>query len=208
MTMGNSFTGMYLIEDIKVDNGDFILLTALPMVGKTMFLDGWGQASFGFRPILGLKLSQIALGIIPMLWILWDSVLGLSVSMFMNGLVLGGYDLCLSLAIHHLAMERRGRVLGSHLALMNACGVLGGWLGSYIFSQTASITDVFWLSACLRLAVSAAFIVSIRKMDAVSFHASHYGEFITTAMSLKPTIEKVEHAIHTASHLHVKKTNV
>ncbi len=195
LKLGVSFCGPfflpYLIHDLRLTVWDYVLLASAPLLSRALFLEGWGRASTGFRPFVGLQVSMVFIALIPSVWTFSTDFAFLVLLNFVSGVFWGGFELSCILIVHKLIRDRRRVTFGLHQAIMNSCSVLGAVLGAEAVREGVSYFALFHVSTALRLLPTLVLIVYLFRWPVTRFSVSVSHEYMTTVLSLRPSLENV-----------------
>jgi hypothetical protein len=180
----------YMVNELKLSILEYSFLTALPFIGRFLFLSGWGRASTNMRLFLGLELACFGLAIAPISWILSSgNFTYIAISQILTGLLWGGYELSPVLIIQKYWPGSTLNMLGFHLALSNLGSVLGSLLGAQYLKTTESYHDLFGFSISLRLLAALLMLYAFLKIKETRFKSQAYTDFLVTTLSLRPTAD-------------------
>lgn len=192
VTMASPFFLPYMINDLHFGIMEYVALTAIPFVGRFLFLAGWGRASQDMRPFIGLQIACIGIAVIPAMWASVPPFFVYILLELAGGVLWGGFELCTILIIQRFRPKNTLRTLGLHMSLMSAGSVLGAYGGSLFMQNPAhSYRDLFMLSSSLRLTVAALIVIVFFKMPITRVRLKVYGEYLTTVLSLRPSFSQV-----------------
>lgn len=192
VTMASPFFLPYMMNELHFGIPEYVGLTAIPFVGRFVFLAGWGRASQDLRPFVGLQIACLGIAIIPAIWAAQPPFFVYVISELFGGFLWGGFELCAILIVQRFRPKNTLRTLGLHMSLMSAGSVLGAWLGSlWMQKGNHSFADLFLLSSSLRLSVAALMVLVFIRLPATRVRLQVYGEYLSTALSLRPSLANV-----------------
>jgi MFS family permease len=178
----------FMINEMKLGVMAYSLLTALPFIGRFLFLSGWGKASKGKHLFLGLQLAAIGVAIGPITWLGGGHNLGLiTISQILTGLLWGGYELSQIIIIQKYWPGSTLNMLSFHLALSNLGSVFGSLVGAHYLNYFSSYEDLFIFSIELRLVAALLMLLGFLKIKETRFESHAYTNFLVTTLSLRPT---------------------
>ncbi len=192
VTMASPFFLPYMMNELHFGIPEYVGLTAIPFVGRFVFLAGWGRASQDLRPFVGLQIACLGIAIIPAIWAARPPFYVYVISELLGGFLWGGFELCAILIVQRFRPKNTLRTLGLHMSLMSAGSVLGAWIGSkWMQSGQHTFVDLFLLSSSLRLCVAALMILVFLRLPATRVRLQVYGEYLSTVLSLRPSLATV-----------------
>ncbi|MEO5668577.1 MAG: MFS transporter [Bdellovibrionota bacterium] len=192
VTICTPFFLPYMMNELHFTILDYVALTAVPFVGRFLFLAGWGRASQDLRPFIGLQIACIGISIVPAIWALKPPYFVYLFLELSGGVLWGGFELCAILIVQRFRPKNTLRTLGLHMSLMSAGSVLGAWVGSQWMKNPAhSYRDLFVLSSSLRMSVAAIIVIVFLRLPATRVRLKVYGEYLTTVLSLRPSFANV-----------------
>ncbi len=181
----------YMIQELHYTLLQYVALTSVPFLGRFLFLNGWGRASTALRPFIGIQIAAAGIAMVPALWAsfpLFHVYLGFELA---SGLLWGGFELCTVLIIQKFWTGSRLKALGVHMSLMSLGSVLGAFCGSKLLSAGLSYQKLFYASSCLRACAVIVMILAFRRLPQTRFRLRVYGEYLSTVLSLRPSISNV-----------------
>jgi MFS family permease len=181
----------FMVQELDYSLLQYVTLTSAPFLGRFLSLSGWGRASHAFRPFLGVQIASLGIAVVPALWAtfsLFPFYLGLE---FMSGLLWGGFELCTVLIIQQFWTGTRLKALGVHMSLMSAGSVLGAFCGSRLLDAGLGYEKLFYLSSALRGSAVLIMVLAFWRLPQVRFRLHAYGEYLSTVLSLRPSLSNV-----------------
>ncbi len=180
----------YMLNNLKFGYEQFIILQAVGVLAKVIFLPAWGKMSehYGTRKPLILAVS---LGtILPILWLFSDNYAYLLFVNLLTGFVWGGFELS---AFNIMMTSYKGKMEISSWAWYNTLNgsaqVAASTLsGHFQTSGFLSIHQVFIISGLLRIVPIVIFAQSIKEIS--GFPKIHYYQLffriLSERISLRP----------------------
>lgn len=179
----------YMIGEMKLSLMEYSVLTALPFIGRFLFLAGWGQASINLKLFIGLELACFGLALSPLTWVISNSLYIIGISQLIIGLLWGGYEISQVLIIQKYWPGSTLKMLGFHLALSNIGSVVGAWLGAKYLNIIGSYHDLFVLSMQLRILAALIMFYGFLQLKETRFRSKAYTDFLFASLSLRPTAD-------------------
>lgn len=207
VTMASPFFLPYMIHDLHFGIMEYVALTAVPFVGRFIFLAGWGRASQDMRPFIGLQIACLGISLIPAMWAAVPPFPVYVLLELAGGMLWGGFELCTILIIQRFRPKNTLRTLGLHMSLMGAGSVLGAYVGSLFMKDPShSYRDLFLLSSSLRITVASIIVIVFFKMPITRVRLKVYGEYLSTVLSLRPSFSQVGRLLATPRRSQSKKS--
>lgn len=181
----------YMVKELKFSLLSYVFITAIPFVGRSVFLSGWGEAARTIRPFMGLPISMAAISIIPILWTFSNSLPYLGAVELMSGLLWGGFDLCAVLIVQNYWAGSARRFFGLHLSLMSLASLLGAKLGASLLNSGYSYRDLFLFSSNIRILDAVLIILILSRFKTTRAPLRVYGDFLSTVLSIRPSFASI-----------------
>ncbi len=181
----------YMIHQLKFPLLYYAILTAVPFIGRSLFLARWGEAIRTFRPFIGLQIAMFMISLICLLWTLTRNLGVLCSIEVFSGIFWGGFELATVLIIQSFSPGNSRTLIGLHVVLMNTATIGGALLGAEWLQQGFSYHDIFRASSFLRFAVTALFVVATLRLSETKTPIRVYGEFFTSIMSIRPSLTDI-----------------
>lgn len=191
VNLSSPFFLPYMIKELNFGILEYVALTSVPFLGRFLFLAGWGRASTDLRPFVGLQISCIGIAIVPALWV---HLSGLPVYFgleLLSGILWGGFELCTILIIQRFLPNNTLKIMGLHMSLMSAASVGGALTGSWLMKLQPSYTQLFMVSTGMRMLVAVTMVIAFLKIPETRTSLKVYGEYLSTALSLRPSVANV-----------------
>ncbi len=189
VAVSSPFFMPYMFKDLGYNMLTYVVVTAIPFLGRSLFLSGWGEAAKKIRPFIGLQIATFGISLSPFLWTISGQVFWIGFLELLSGLFWGGFDLCLVLIIQNYAPGSARKLLGISLAAMNIAALGGAWFGAcYLQKKSGDFESVFVLSSQLRFLMAIFITLALRKMKETRVALAVYGDFLTTVLSLRPSL--------------------
>lgn len=192
VNLASPFFLPYMFDQLQFNLATYVLITAIPFLGRTLFVSRWGEAARLTRPFVGLQITCFGIALNAYLWTLAKTPLSISFVEFLSGIMWGGFDLFVVLIIQNFWPGSARKVLGLHLALMSLASLGGAYLGSELLKQTgSSYLQVFETSAIARFLVAFSFVFVLRRLRETRVALKVYGDFLATVLSLRPSMANI-----------------
>ena len=196
VNLSSPFFLPFMFNDLKLGLSQYVALTAIPFVGRFLFMSRWGEAAKSIRPFIGLQITMVCISLSPILWTLTRSFYWLCAFEFVSGAMWGGFELCSILIIQNFWPGSARRLMGIHFALMSLFALVGASLGSYFLSRFHwSYIDLFTASGDLRGVTTLLFVVALTRIRETRSSLKVYGDFLTTVLSLRPSFANIGRVI-------------
>jgi len=160
----------------------YIVLSAIPFLGRFVFLAGWGRASTDVKPFIGLQLCCLGIAVVPALWAAYQNYFFFLSLEVLSGSFWGGFELCSILIIQRYWKGNTMRAIGLHLALMNLAALLGARVGVWLLEH-GTYERAFYISSAARLIVTTLMIVAFSRMPATRQTLKVYGQYLLDVFS-------------------------
>ncbi len=181
----------YMVNELKFSLLTYVLLTAVPFVGRSLFLASWGEAARSIRPLIGLPITMVGIAVGPVLWTFTQRVEFLTLFEFASGLLWGGFDLCAVLIVQNFWAGNARKFLGMHLALMSLASLLGASLGAELLHSGFSYMDLYLFSSNIRILNALLFILILTRFATTRTSLRVYGDFLSTVLSIRPSFANI-----------------
>lgn len=185
----------YMIYDLKLTLVGYVILTAIPYLGRALFLQNWGKASKGHRSFWGIQLSCIMVSTFPALWTLSDNYIFLMLLQLLSGMFWGGHELSLILMVQSVTYAKTRKWMGYHQAFMAVCTVLGAIIGAILLKNNFSYHFVFNLSSSCRFICTFFFLFHIHQYKEYALNWRVSKVFLYTILSLRPSLASIGRVI-------------
>ena len=189
VNISSPFFTTYMLQEIDLSFAMYSMLTAIPLITKTLCLTNWARLLDDNRKFEGLAIATIAIGAVPLMWAFWSSPEWLSLLQVISGLSWAGFDLISILLVQNMYPRSITQKLGLYMALSSIGSVLGGVIGGLILRYSGDYHVLFAVSGVLRLATGFAFLWYLRRHHLFRFHDLKLKSGIATLMTVRPTIE-------------------
>ncbi|MBI2520682.1 MAG: MFS transporter [Bdellovibrio sp.] len=181
----------YMINDLKLNTVDYVLLTAIPYIGRAMFIQNWGRASKGIRPFWGAQIAAVFIAFLPPLWMLGTNFYYLSFLQILSGIFWGGMEITMLLVVQNLYYGKARFLLSVQNTILVFFSVLGSLIGAQLLSSGLTYFNVFFISGCLRFIIAILLIFTLNKYHRISLHSWNGRVYLTSILSLRPSLEAV-----------------
>ena len=189
VNISSPFFTVYMLRDIHLDFAVYSMLTAIPLITKTICLTNWARLLDDNRKFEGLAIATAAIGAVPVMWAFWTSPYWLSVLQIISGLSWAGFDLISILLVQNMFPHSITQKLGLFMAFSSIGSVAGGVIGGLILRATGSYHTLFAVSGILRLVTGFAFLWYLRRNHLFRFKDLHLKSGLATLMTVRPSIE-------------------
>jgi hypothetical protein len=189
VNISSPFFTTYMLREIHLNFTVFSLLTAIPLITKTLCLTNWARLLDDNRRFEGLAIATVAIGAVPIMWAFWSSPEWLSILQVISGLSWAGFDLISILLVQNMYPRSITQKLGFYMALSSIGSVMGGVIGGLILRYAGDYHVLFAFSGALRLVTGFAFLWYLRRHHLFRFHDLKIKTGIATIITVRPTIE-------------------
>jgi hypothetical protein len=189
VNISSPFFTAYMLRDIHLDFAVYSMLTAIPLITKTVCLTNWARLLDDNRKFEGLAIATMAIGAVPVMWAFWTSPYWLSILQIISGLSWAGFDLISILLVQNMFPRSITQKLGLFMAFSSIGSVAGGVIGGLILRATGSYHTLFAISGILRLVTGFAFLWYLRRNHLFRFKDLHLKSGLATLMTVRPSIE-------------------
>jgi MFS family permease len=194
--VSSPFFTPYMLNELHFDLLHYVGITAIPFVGRFLFLSRWGEAAKDIRPFIGLQISMLLISVSPVLWTFTKNYQCLFGFEFVSGLMWGGFDLCSVLIVQNFWPGSARRFLGAQLALMSVAALAGAWMGSWLVEHKGvGYHDIFVLSSDLRVITTLIFALCVFWLKDMRSSLKVYGDFLATVLTLRPSFANIGRVI-------------
>lgn len=188
VSVSSPFALPYLVQVRHVSTMEYVFLTAIPLLARALTLTHWGKHCFGLRTFFTLQLTSLMIAAIPILWVVAPNIPTLIAFEFYSGVFWAGFELSSVLIIQNMAQAQTRRLLGLHLALMNAVGLIGSLLGAKLLEHSYDYHQLFTLSSLLRFATGVGIILFSCRLLGLASHIKMTKEYLFTLLTIRPTL--------------------
>lgn len=188
VNLSGPFMIRYYVDKLHFNVWDYVLITATPLLGRALFLEGWGRASGGSKPFLGLGLACAFISLNPILVLISPNPYYLMAAEFFGGIFWAGYELSNILIVRHLGFSGSRKYFGLNMAVRQIMALLGAIAGGLLLDHRVQLTDLFYLSAILRITLAIVLIVVLSRWAIARFTLKTYGDYLSTVLSLRPNL--------------------
>lgn len=159
----------YLLRDLDFSYGQFMCVAAAVVLAQFLTLAPWGRFCDTFGNRRALTLSGALLAIIPLFWLFTDNFYAILAIQLFAGACWAGFTLSMGNFIFDTVTPPRRALCAAIYSAGNAVGMFAGatlgaflirilphgiTLGAFSFSWRSNMTVLFFISMCLRAAVS------------------------------------------------------
>jgi hypothetical protein len=189
VNLSSPFYSAYMLRDIRLDYSVYSLLTAIPLITKSICLTNWARLLDDNRKFEGLAIATFAIGMVPVLWAVGASPAWLGTLQVISGLSWAGFDLISILLVQHMYPRSITQKLGLFLAFSSIGSVLGGLLGGVILKLLGSYHALFAISGVLRLATGFGLLWYLRRHHLFRFQNLRLRSGLATLVTVRPSLE-------------------
>ncbi|HAZ12252.1 MAG: hypothetical protein A2X86_03355 [Bdellovibrionales bacterium GWA2_49_15] len=189
--LSSPFFMPYMINDLKLNTVDYVLLTAIPYIGRALYIQNWGKASKGIRPFWGAQIATVFVAFLPPLWMLSTNFYYLSALQIFSGIFWGGMEITMLLVVQNLYYGKARFLLSVQNTVLVFFSVLGSLIGAQLLGSGLTYFNIFLLSGCLRFVIALALIFTLNKYHRISLHSWNSRVYLTSILSLRPSLEAV-----------------
>ena len=189
VNISSPFYSAYMLRDIHLDFGVYSLMTAIPLIAKTLCLTNWARLLDDNRKFEGLAIATFVIGMVPVMWSIWSSPAWLGVLQILSGLSWAGFDLISILLVQHMYPRSITQKLGLYLAMSSIGSVAGGLLGGYILRAAGNYHVLFATSGILRLVTGFGLLWYLRRNHLFRFKDLRLKSGLATLMTVRPSLE-------------------
>jgi MFS family permease len=182
----------YMVSELKLTTVHYALLTAIPLLGRALFMSNWTRGSDGTRSLWGIQLSCLFIAFAPAMWTLSSNLAYLAGLEFLNGVFWGGFELMGILMVQYLAPAKARSLLGLHMAAMTVLSLIGALIGAGLMKMGLSYHDIFLVSTVSRLAVACGLIFhAFKSFPSYALSRTTSINYLSSVLSLRPTIANI-----------------
>ncbi|MEK6626713.1 MAG: MFS transporter, partial [Bdellovibrionota bacterium] len=181
----------YMINDLKLNTVDYVLLTAIPYIGRALFIQNWGRASKGIRPFWGAQIAAVFIAFLPPLWTMGTNFYYLSFLQILSGIFWGGMEMTMLLVVQNLYYGKARFLLSVQNTILVFFSVLGSLIGAQLLGSGLTYFNIFLISGCLRFVIALFLIFTLNKYHRISLHGWNSRVYLTSILSLRPSLEAV-----------------
>jgi Major Facilitator Superfamily len=185
VNISSPFFSAYMLRDIHLDLTVYSMLTAIPLISKTLGLSNWARLLDDNRRFEGLVLAIIAIGCVPILWAIGSSTVWLGMLQLIAGMSWAGFDLISILLIQSMYPRSITQKLGLFLALSSAGSVAGSMIGGLILKLTNNYHLLFAVSGTLRLLAGFGLLWYLRRNHMFKFQNLRVKSGVVTLLKVK-----------------------
>ena len=196
VNISSPFYSAFMLKNLSMSFRDYSLITAVPLVTKTLCLTNWARLLDDNKKFEGLLIAIIAIGCTPILWSFNQSYLSLGGLQVVSGISWAGFDLITVLLIQHMYPTSITHKLGLFLALGSLGSVAGGIIGGALLNSLGSYQTVFAISGCCRLATGFLLLWYLRRNHLFRFHELNLRQGLSTLIAVKPSLAAAAKLIH------------
>jgi hypothetical protein len=182
----------YMFEELKFDLATYVLITAIPFLGRTLYVAKWGEAARQIKPFVGLQIACFGIAANAFFWSLAARPAFLGFVEFLSGVMWGGFDLFVVLIVQNYWPGSARKILGFHLALMSLASLGGAAVGAHILKVNGGdYIALFQTSAGYRALVALGFFLVLRRLKETRVSLKVYGDFMATVISIRPSMANI-----------------
>lgn len=189
VNISSPFFSTYMLQEIRLDYAVYSMLTAIPLVTKTVCLTNWARLLDDDRKFEGLAIATFTIGAVPVMWAIGASTAWLGALQVLSGLSWAGFDLISILLVQHMYPRSITQKLGLFLALGSVGSVVGGVLGGLILKAFASYHVLFAVSGAMRLLTGFGLLWYLRRNHLFRFQNLKLRSGLATLVTVRPSIE-------------------
>ncbi len=189
VNISSPFYSAYMISDLAMTFSIYSMLTAVPLITKTLCLNNWARLLDDNRKFEGLALATFFIGLTPILWSLNASTPWIAGLQIVSGISWSGFDLISVLLIQHMYPRSITSKLGLFLALGSLGSVTGAAIGGVILNYTKSYPLLFTISGVMRLCSGFLLLWYLRRHHLFRFHHLNLKHGLATLITVRPSIE-------------------
>jgi MFS family permease len=185
-----------MLKELSLTFSSYSLLTAIPLITKTLCLTNWARLLDDNKKFEGLFLAMFAIGATPILWSFNQSYPALAGLQVISGISWAGFDLVTVLLIQQMYPETVTHKLGLFLALGSLGSVVGGILGGYLLTASGSYQWVFAISGMARYVTGFLLLWYLRRHRFFRFHELKLKRGLSTIVAVRPSLTAAAKLIH------------
>jgi MFS family permease len=174
------FFSVYMLRDLQFSYWLFSINTAVSIITQFFTLAAWGRVCDRLGNRIVMVTSSLLLPVVPALWLVSANFYYLCAVQVLSGIAWGGFTLSTANYIYDLRPPRAN--FASYAAVQSSLGatgiflgaLAGGFLATAMARYAAALPDViqpthpvvliFFVSACLRLAIVCWFIPHLKEL--------------------------------------------
>lgn len=199
VTLCSPFFITYMINDLKLTTPEFVVLSAIPFLGRAVFQANWVKATEEGRSYYGIQIACLAISALPILWTFSANYYYLIALQIMSGIFWGGIELTQVLMIQNHAYGSSRKFTGMQGAIFTVFSVLGALCGGYLLDRGFSIFDIFNISTIARFALAFILIFQARKFQLSKLSLRHGSNYLVTVLSIRPSLSNIMKVVPTRS---------
>jgi MFS family permease len=200
----SSLIAIYLLRNLNLSYIHYVLIISSEIIFSVLVIEIWGKIADKYGNYKVLALSTILIPIIPILWLLSDSIIYL---IFVPGIIRGitwaGFNLSAGNFLYdNIRPEKRGRAI-SYYNLMTGLGIFFGSVIGAILIKTIKtdvlepISIIFLISTIITIGVVYFWIPKIKEIKEISGSKEPKAFRKFLLKTIRPTISEETHEIVT-----------
>ena len=189
VNISSPFFSAYMLKDMGFSFGLYSIMTAVPLITKTLCLNNWARLLDDKKIFEGLAIATFLIGLGPILCALTKDLVWFASIQVMSGISWSGFDLISVLLIQNMYPRSITSKLGLFLAFGSLGSVTGSVIGGLILNHSGSFITLFHLSGVTRLMTGFLLLWYLRRNHLFRFHHLNLKHGLATLMTVRPSIE-------------------
>ena len=171
--IASPFFAVYMLKNLNFNYLNYTIITMAPVFSSLIFVQLWGKFSDSYGNLKTMKISNLYIPFIPLLWIfsifvakfgVFPLVAYLFIIESLSGMVWAGFNLSAGNFVYDAVTRERTALCFTYMSILQSIGVfIGATLGGVIASSSLELFGltplpiVFLISFILRLLLSLSF---------------------------------------------------
>jgi MFS family permease len=162
---GSPFFTPYMLEELHFDYVDYTLVTAAMVGCKVLALRRWGRAVDRFGAAAVYRLAIVLQVLIPLPWLLTDSVIGIALSQGFSGFAWAAHEIgFFSLVLEHTTSSARPRTYALQSISTGLGQLVGSLVGGLVLMLVGSYLTMFAMTSALRFLAASIMAVALAEV--------------------------------------------
>lgn len=177
----------YMIKNLQLSTPSYVWLSAIPFLGRALFLRNWERASQEGRIYYGIQIAAIFISFLPFGWTISNVFAYLVFLQILSGMFWGGMELTQVLMIQQYGHGNTRKLLGIQQAIFTFMGTIGAMIGGGLIELNLNFDDIFRISTMGRLIVAFGLIYNMRFFGLSKLSFKIGKNFLYTVLSIRPS---------------------
>jgi len=189
--LSSPFFLLYMLKELKLSTSEYVLLSAIPFLGRSIFVHNWGKATKGLRSFWGIQIATLGIAALPILWALGSNMIYLGFVQILSGILWGGMELSQLIMVQGIFPSEPRKQMGIFLANNNLFSLGGALTGAYLLKLGLTYKSLFIVSGLARFIIGVGLVVALKKYASIKLSRWNSKTYLYSVLSLRPTLTNV-----------------